>query len=66
MKLTAQQRNTLRLISRSRSDDDGWCQCADKLYEQLIVPMPRKLVEKDADNERVRLTTEGAILLEYM
>ena len=64
--LTDQQRTTLRLIKRTTPKDDGWYQCASMIFEQLILPMPDALVEKDSEHLRVRLTEKAVTLLEWL
>lgn len=66
MPITEQQRDTLRLLQRSPDRGDGWRTCAPKIFEVLIAPMPDELVEKDAENLKVRLTPEGQSVVTWI
>jgi len=40
--------------------------CSPILFEKVMVPMSDKLVEKDIEQNRVRLTDEGRIVVKWM
>ncbi len=65
MKLTTFQIDTIRLIKRSKTDENGWAQCTDKIYP-YIKQMPVDLVECDDAKKKVRLTEEGKIVAKWL
>jgi hypothetical protein len=65
MKITTQEKETIRLLMRTEDRGEGWRQCATKIYENLFSVMPDELVEKDAELLRVRLTPAGEAVAKW-
>ena len=65
MKLTQQQSDTMKLLIRSPDQGDGWRVCSKVIFERLVQLMPSELIEKDAVNNRCRLTVEGRVVSEW-
>lgn len=65
-KLTQQQYDTLRLIERSPDIGDGWRQSAPEIFKQLLLPMPRELVDVRVTDRMVKLTDEAEAILAWL
>jgi len=67
MPVSQESRDILALISRSPDRGEGWRTVSPILWEELIVPFPDKeLLELDESNHKVRLSTKGVIVAEYL
>lgn len=66
-KLTDVQLDVIQLIDRTPDRGDNWRNISSKVFDKLIKPMPKELVEIDesTDPQRARLTDAGRILLEW-
>lgn len=65
-KLSQPQRDLLRLIVRSPDNGDGWRKVSKLLWPTVTQYTNPALVELDADNMRLRLTTEGQTVARYL
>lgn len=66
MKLTNEQYDTLSLVMRSPDIGGGWRTCSSVVFQELVIPMPDELFEKDVEREIVRLTEKGLTLVEWL
>jgi len=66
VKLTNEQRKVLQLVLRSPDRGEGWRTCSQAAFDNLVMPMPDELFEKDAEQRRVRLTEKGNAIAEWM
>ena len=66
MKLTNQEIDFLKLINRSPSDEHGWRQVSNLLWDFVIEFPKRELIEIDELQKRVRFSPRGKVLVEYI
>ncbi len=64
-KLTDRQRDMLRLVQRSPDIGDGWRQVSEMLWPLVTSSGHTELLEKDAENLRVRFTQEGKTVVRF-
>ena len=64
-KLTDTQRDLLRLVARSNDVGEGWRRCSPLIYKALMPHAEEKLIERNDEAMRVRLTDTAKTLLEW-
>jgi hypothetical protein len=65
-KLTPDQKNILKLIERSPSDESGWRGCSKPIWRHIFRMCPQDLTELDCENKRVRFNADGMLILRYL
>jgi hypothetical protein len=69
MSLSKQQIDVLRLIQRSKPDDDGWYRVRKVIWPLVYTTLSDDLIEADALDEgggRVRFTQRGQAVADYL
>lgn len=66
MPLSQQQKDLMKLLQRSPDSGDGWRNCAPKIFENFILPMPDELIEKDIEKKQARFTVAGQAVVDWM
>jgi hypothetical protein len=65
-KLTPDQKNILKLIERSPSDESGWRWCSKQIWKLILKMCPQDLTELDCENKRVRFNADGMLIIRYL
>ena len=69
MSLTPKQTNVLKLIRRSKSDDDGWYAVSKVVWPLVYSTLPDDLIEVEPLEEgggRLRFTLRGQAVADYL
>lgn len=65
MKISDNDVAFLKLLQRSKPDEEGWCNVAPMLWK-LVEMFTRKELIETRNNNQVRLSARGLIVVEYI